>query len=203
MGGDAAPPHAPGQLEQVRAFVNSVDLEADQEQLGTPADLDAWSRKQGLGPALGSDSELDRVLELREALRTVLRSHHHPAVDTEHALQVINEGLRWGDVAPSLTAESLTWTSASEGVPGLVGQLLSAVLSAEAAGHWSRLKACSNDACQWAFYDHSRSRTGRWCSMQICGNRAKQQRFQRANASEPESQAQAAGSIRGVTNRRR
>ncbi|WP_245775276.1 CGNR zinc finger domain-containing protein [Nonomuraea wenchangensis] len=32
------------------------------------------------------------------------------------------------------------------------------------------------DRCQWAFYDHSRSRTGRWCSMRVCGNRVEQAR---------------------------
>lgn len=27
---------------------------------------------------------------------------------------------------------------------------------------------------QWAFYGNSRARTGKWCSMKVCGNRAKQ-----------------------------
>jgi predicted RNA-binding Zn ribbon-like protein len=42
-----------------------------------------------------------------------------------------------------------------------------------AAGNWNRLKVCSNDACQRAFYDASRNRSGRWCSMATCGNRMK------------------------------
>jgi hypothetical protein len=114
------------------------------------------------------------------------------------ALEVINEGLRWGGVRPILTESSLAWTSLGEGVPGLVGQLLSTVLAAESTGHWSRLKACSNDSCQWAFYDHSRSRTGRWCSMQICGNRAKQQRFHRGkDSSETEDRRSNDGRTRG------
>ncbi len=32
---------------------------------------------------------------------------------------------------------------------------------------------CSSDTCQWAFYDRSKNRSGRWCSMQVCGNRTK------------------------------
>jgi predicted RNA-binding Zn ribbon-like protein len=40
-------------------------------------------------------------------------------------------------------------------------------------GTWSRMKACRNDTCHWAFYDASRNRSGKWCSMAICGNRAK------------------------------
>jgi predicted RNA-binding Zn ribbon-like protein len=40
-------------------------------------------------------------------------------------------------------------------------------------GTWDRLKACPGHDCGWAFYDHSRNQTGRWCSMSVCGGRAK------------------------------
>ena len=29
----------------------------------------------------------------------------------------------------------------------------------------------------WAFYDHSRNRSGTWCEMGKCGNRAKARRW--------------------------
>jgi predicted RNA-binding Zn ribbon-like protein len=35
------------------------------------------------------------------------------------------------------------------------------------------MKACPGPHCGWAFHDHSRNRSGQWCSMQICGNRTK------------------------------
>jgi len=38
---------------------------------------------------------------------------------------------------------------------------------------WNRLKACRLDDCQWAFYDQSKNRSRTWCSMKVCGNRAK------------------------------
>jgi len=40
-------------------------------------------------------------------------------------------------------------------------------------GTWARVKACVADDCQWAFYDSSRNRSGRWCDMAVCGNREK------------------------------
>ncbi len=40
-------------------------------------------------------------------------------------------------------------------------------------GTWSRLKACAAEDCQFAFYDHSKNRSGHWCTMAECGNRAK------------------------------
>ena len=176
-----AGPKAPGQLELVRSFVNSRDLEAGRDLLLTSDDLDVWADQNGLMPAGATGSELSRVLELREALRTSLLAHHDRTASSDSALKVINASMLWGAVRPSLSADGLTWVSADAGVSGLVGRLMTAVSSAVADRTWPRLKVCRNDTCRWAFYDHSRSRTGRWCSMQVCGNRAKQQKFQRSH----------------------
>jgi len=53
------------------------------------------------------------------------------------------------------------------------------LIGAEAAtaGTWTRLKVCSADDCQWSFYDRSPARSGCWCSMQICGSRAKSRAY--------------------------
>ena len=59
------------------------------------------------------------------------------------------------------------------GIDRPIGELLIAVTGSMAAGSWDRLKVCANDACQLAFYDSSRNRSGRWCSMARCGNRMK------------------------------
>jgi predicted RNA-binding Zn ribbon-like protein len=39
---------------------------------------------------------------------------------------------------------------------------------------FSHVKACERPACTLLFADHTRGRARRWCSMAICGNRAKQ-----------------------------
>jgi predicted RNA-binding Zn ribbon-like protein len=39
---------------------------------------------------------------------------------------------------------------------------------------FSHVKACEGVACTLMFADHTRGRARRWCSMAICGNRAKQ-----------------------------
>jgi predicted RNA-binding Zn ribbon-like protein len=39
---------------------------------------------------------------------------------------------------------------------------------------FSNVKACEGPACTLMFADHTRSHARRWCSMAICGNRAKQ-----------------------------
>src|SRR5215218_8126712 len=62
-GGDASLA-APGDLELVRRFVNTRDLELGTEQLATPADLDAF-----LGVRGSTGADLDRAIACREALR--------------------------------------------------------------------------------------------------------------------------------------
>ncbi|HSK37000.1 MAG TPA: CGNR zinc finger domain-containing protein, partial [Actinomycetota bacterium] len=46
-----------------------------------------------------------------------------------------------------------------------------------ATGALARLKICGAPDCQFVYYDHSRSRTSRWCSTEVCGNRMKTRRY--------------------------
>ncbi|MFI6918830.1 CGNR zinc finger domain-containing protein [Nonomuraea spiralis] len=75
------------------------------------------------------------------------------------------------------TGRQAVLTSDRPGPAGAVARVVGVVARAMADGTWARLKACANDECEWAFYDHSRSRTRRWCSMELCGNRAEQTRW--------------------------
>jgi predicted RNA-binding Zn ribbon-like protein len=56
--------------------------------------------------------------------------------------------------------------------------MVTAVAQAVASGEWLRLKTCPD--CQWAFYDHTRNGSKRWCGMtkggpdgRACGTIAK------------------------------
>jgi predicted RNA-binding Zn ribbon-like protein len=60
-----------------------------------------------------------------------------------------------------------------------LARIATVVLEAQAAGTWSRLKACRKESCRWLFYDGSRNRSSSWCSMSICGNRVKTAEYRR------------------------
>jgi predicted RNA-binding Zn ribbon-like protein len=62
-------------------------------------------------------------------------------------------------------------------VERIIGRLVAEVIRAEAEGKWSRLKACRNEGCRWAFYDASKNRSGSWCNMQVCGSRHKMRTY--------------------------
>jgi predicted RNA-binding Zn ribbon-like protein len=55
----------------------------------------------------------------------------------------------------------------------VVAPIVAIVYEAMVDGTWERLKVCPADDCQWAFYDESKNRSGTWCDMAVCGNRAK------------------------------
>jgi predicted RNA-binding Zn ribbon-like protein len=56
---------------------------------------------------------------------------------------------------------------ANPGADAALGRLLADLVTAEATGALARLKMCAADDCRFVHYDHSRSRTSRWCSTQI------------------------------------
>jgi predicted RNA-binding Zn ribbon-like protein len=64
-------------------------------------------------------------------------------------------------------------------VAAALGAILAIVYQSMADGTWSRLKACRSDTCQWAFYDTSKNRSAHWCTMAVCGNRAKARAYRR------------------------
>lgn len=71
------------------------------------------------------------------------------------------------------------------GGDGLVADLLADVHRAHAAGEWPRLKACANPDCQWIYYDASRNRAGRWCSMNECGDVMKARAYRQRSRGAP------------------
>jgi len=59
------------------------------------------------------------------------------------------------------------------GVDGFLAGLMAALARSMADGSWGRVKSCRSDTCRWLFIDHSRNRSGTWCSMAGCGSRMK------------------------------
>ncbi len=58
-----------------------------------------------------------------------------------------------------------------------VGAVAIAIAEPAASGTWTRLKSCPGRRCGWAFYDRSPAARSQWCSMQLCGARAKMRAY--------------------------
>ena len=60
----------------------------------------------------------------------------------------------------TLDLDSPELAAPAPGVDGLLGRVLAIAYGAMVDGTWSRLKACRNHGCRWAFYDYSREPLG-------------------------------------------
>jgi predicted RNA-binding Zn ribbon-like protein len=173
--------------ELIRDFVNTLhkDLHGDEETLASTGALAEWLGGRGLlarGRATARD--LERAVELREALRVLLLANNEVEVGTAEAWAVLDRAarkarvqLRFAEAGPALVPEA-------PGVAGALGGIVAAVHTAVADGSWRRLKACRADDCEWAFVDNARNQSRAWCSMSSCGNRQKARAYRRRHAPE-------------------
>ena len=168
----------------MQSFVNTVDLEHGREWLGTPAELSSWLLDNGLGgPREVVPGDVQRTLELREALRGLLRANNGAQVAAD-AIATVNRAASAARLAVELDDERrVRLEPYGRGLDGALGAIVAVALTAIGDGSWARLKACSN--CSWAFHDYSRNRSARWCSMQLCGNRLKTGDYRRRRRERP------------------
>jgi predicted RNA-binding Zn ribbon-like protein len=172
------PKAAPPPLRLVQAFVNTVDLENRREWLGDPDALTSWAREHGLVRARikFTDADLERAHELREAFRSLLAANRDRKADAA-PLDVLAKAADSAQLSVAFGDGTPTLESHADGIEGLCGQLVSVAATAMLDGSWERLKACRN--CRWAFFDESKNRSARWCSMSLCGNRLKTRAYRR------------------------
>jgi hypothetical protein len=149
-------------------FLNTLDVEAGTDAIDTLDGWVSWLSAQGLDGCFGPQDlgALGRALELRGDLRAL-------AMGEQHA-----QG-RQVDVQVALTADGQVELSA----PTAAGFLAAAAAKVAIETRIDRIKICPADDCRWAFYDTSRNRSRQWCSMQVCGNRAKARAHRQRSAS--------------------
>ncbi len=166
----------PAEIELVRSFLNTIDYEDGTERFDTPLGLARWLAEAGLvepgTPASGRDLAL--ALRLRSTLRAEVAAQHDglPDAAASAALEEVCCELPLHAVCGP---EGLA--PAASGVRGALSRVVAAAATARIKGSWHRLKICPADDCHWAFYDTSRNRSKRWCSMEVCGNRSKVRAF--------------------------
>jgi predicted RNA-binding Zn ribbon-like protein len=178
-------------------FLNSIATPVD-----TPVDwipdgdsLLDWLAQAGLVPAgalktiraQARSAALDKVAaearDLREWFRGfVLKHKGHPLAATDlRALAPLNRLLEREDsfsrIVSSDGADSpfvLERVRRFETPDSLLLPIAEAIARLVATEDFSHVKACEGPTCTLLFADHTRGHARRWCSMALCGNRAKQ-----------------------------
>ena len=154
-----------------------------------------WNRRSSSPPMRSSGfgrsalpGELDKVADqarsLREWFRSFVRKHKGRPLTAKSLaeLEPLNRLLERDDffqrVVPgprgektSLQLQTIRRWRTPEALLSPIGEALAQLVCTE---DFSDVKACEGPACTLLFADHTRGRTRRWCSMALCGNRAKQ-----------------------------
>lgn len=165
----------------MQAFVNTRDVGHDRDELADPGRLARWFRDHGLldeRTAL-ADRDLDRAIAVREGLRALLLQNNGADLAEDRAvIRALDE-----TAAPLALRARFTGTgpplepSGEDAGKSALAAILAVTVTAQADGSWTRLKACRERDCRWAFYDASKNRSATWCSMAICGTEAKKRAF--------------------------
>ena len=183
---------------QALDFLNSVATPVDLpiDWLKDGAGLLAWLQQAGLvsAPVLermrsrSSPGELNKVARqarnLREWFRRFVQQHKGRPLsrDALKQLEPLNRLLERDEcfvrIAPSTAEEGnafelravRNWRS-PQALLSPLAEILAQFVCTE---DFTYVKACEGSVCTLLFADHTRSRARRWCSMAICGNRAKQ-----------------------------
>lgn len=179
--GDRAP--APPELALVQDLVNTLDIEGSADSLRTSDDLARFATGHGLAGLSFGATDLARCRALREALRDACHAHAGTGTATgtgaelpAHSAELLADAFRRAPVTVSIDpagAATVTPAPGLRGADALVAQLAAGIATGVVNRTWPRLKACTSTGCRWVYYDHSPAGRGRWCTMQICGSRAK------------------------------
>jgi predicted RNA-binding Zn ribbon-like protein len=175
---------APAPLDGVQLLLNTRNLLGGYDLLS-----DETTARRCLAVIAGKDGQsaprdvdeaaLSQLREVREAVRALLLSHATGAPRDREALKRV----RAAGAAVRLSVDIdesgdpiVVPPSDFHGVHRVAAQVMAAVVSAD-RDQLHRLKACVNPGCGWVFFDTSRSRSGTWCAMNVCGARHKMERY--------------------------
>ncbi|RII21090.1 CGNR zinc finger [Streptomyces sp. YIM 130001] len=176
---------APAPARLVEDFANTVDVELGTDDLAEIADLAPWLRSHGLLDRARRVTAADHALAL--GLRTGIREELGVHVGDDADPDLVDGAARSLRELPVLIRVGAGGEGAAGGVlapaPELppVRQALARIAIAwselAVTGEASRLKRCAEHSCALVFWDTSKNRSRRWCSMRVCGNRAKSRRY--------------------------
>ncbi|HEX9735456.1 MAG TPA: CGNR zinc finger domain-containing protein [Thermoanaerobaculia bacterium] len=196
-------PPAPGELRIVQSFVNTADF-ARGTDLEGPEALVRWLAHWSLVPedAVLDAADLERAIEVREALRALIMANHGAAASDVFAARLD----RTAKAAPILVrfdpAGRTRFEAVADDLDGALARLFGIVAGAQLDGSWERLKVCSGAVCRTAFYDFSTNRSALYCHAR-CGYRASSLAHRHRNLKEVRELEAGRSASRRLTRRRR
>jgi predicted RNA-binding Zn ribbon-like protein len=160
--------------EFVKFLVNSLVVSKER---GTRLEMLERSEPQAV------DGVLLKILRLRECLRAVFFAVEQRRDFPKAWVAPINEILRITEGHDELVAQEGRWRmefiARESGLEWLLAAIARSAAELIVEGQGAPVKRCANPECRLFFYDDSRTRQRKWCSMATCGNRHKVAAFLR------------------------
>jgi predicted RNA-binding Zn ribbon-like protein len=129
---------------------------------------------------------LRKAQRLRASLAEVLGAMIEKEALSRDWIEPVNEVLRITEGHDELLQQNGRWGLEFVACEGGLDWLLAAIARSAgeliSEGPSAHLRVCSNPSCGLFFYDNSRTRRRRWCSMSRCGNRHKVAAFSRRHS---------------------
>jgi predicted RNA-binding Zn ribbon-like protein len=151
------------------------------ERLPTPDRLGDWlaANRLDFGSEAATPADLDLAHRMREAIHqagTAIATGTAPEVAD---LGLLNGLLRDERLYPELIAGGLVRWHCTTGrhIRGALSLIAHDAVTLLGSPRHTHVKVCENPECGGLYVDTSRGQNRRWCSMNICGNRAKKARF--------------------------
>jgi len=181
-------PPAPDDLELVRSFLSLHDHEQGNPD-GMPPSLESLRWWLGAKELVGSDEplkdqDLAWALRVRDALTTKVRENMGEGMDPDATALLNRAGEETGLRVCFGCSDGDAIHVNATGVRGAIGRILGSAFLAELDGRWERFRICHDAGCSSVFFDRSKNKSGKWCSMSSCGNRAKVRAFRERQAAE-------------------
>jgi predicted RNA-binding Zn ribbon-like protein len=182
-------------------FVNTLDdrpSDHPKELLGSYVDLVRFAEDTGTLPL----TEVERLFTLSEAAPEKARRVLADAVELREAMFAVFSAVIAKRAAPTAALATLNgyiqlaaqrtilaptkggfgWRFDSYGRSGagfdaMLWPIIRSAADLLASDNLAFVRACSSPTCRWFFLDTSKNHRRRWCSMKLCGNRTKVQKF--------------------------
>jgi predicted RNA-binding Zn ribbon-like protein len=129
---------------------------------------------------------LERASSFRDGLRRVFLALIRKETPKRETVEAINELLRVTEGHDELLFDGARWriefVARENGLEWLLAAVARSAAEIVAEGAAARVRICANPDCGLLFYDASRTKRRRWCSMAVCGNRHKVASFAKKHA---------------------
>jgi predicted RNA-binding Zn ribbon-like protein len=161
----------------------------------TGAELDYFYENAHLDPDEAGDA-VRRAIHLREAMYAVFSALMKRQSVPQKALGTLNTYIRDAVQHSQLVQNGgrceLRYNDMTSRYSAMLWPIARAAADLLTSSDLALLRACSSVTCQWLFLDTSKNRHRRWCSMKLCGNRAKVRKFYSKTKTETKAEAKTA-----------